>query len=263
MAWQARPLAGTEGASFPFWSPDSRSIAFFAGGKLKKVDTMGGAPEVLCDAAGGRGGAWSPDGDDRLRRSAEKSTVASRRQAAAPSDPRRRSIASRAPLATPGRSSCPTAGTFSSIRLVSSPNIRASTWRRWTPLKQRASSPAQAPVSTRPATSCSCATGCLFAQAFDDRALQTRGEAVRIADRVGYFSAAFGYIGRHRVTGRCARLRAERGDDHQPPMARSRRGDDRVGDRAGGVSFAAALFRSEARRGRRSGSPKPDRTTSG
>ena len=59
---QARPLAGTEGASFPFWSPDSRSIAFFAGGKLKKVDTMGGAPVDLCDVVGGRGGAWGPDG---------------------------------------------------------------------------------------------------------------------------------------------------------------------------------------------------------
>ena len=40
---QAQPLPGTEGASFPFWSPDGRFIAFFAAGKLKKIDTTGGA----------------------------------------------------------------------------------------------------------------------------------------------------------------------------------------------------------------------------
>lgn len=65
----ARPLPGTETGNFPFWSPDSKSIAFFAGGKLKRVDIDGGAPLVLCDAssAGGSavaavGGAWNRDG---------------------------------------------------------------------------------------------------------------------------------------------------------------------------------------------------------
>src|SRR6185436_9584920 len=59
---QAQPLPGTEGASYPFWSPDSRFIAFFAGGKLKKIDTTGGLPQVLSAAPVGRGGAWNPDG---------------------------------------------------------------------------------------------------------------------------------------------------------------------------------------------------------
>jgi Tol biopolymer transport system component len=58
----ARPLAGTEGALNPFWSPNSRFIAFFAGGKLKKVDISGGPAETLCDAAAGRGGSWSQTG---------------------------------------------------------------------------------------------------------------------------------------------------------------------------------------------------------
>ncbi|MEO8574722.1 MAG: protein kinase [Pyrinomonadaceae bacterium] len=59
----ARQLAGTEGASFPFWSPDSRSIGFFSAGKLRKIDAAGGASQTLADAsADPRGGAWAPDG---------------------------------------------------------------------------------------------------------------------------------------------------------------------------------------------------------
>ncbi len=58
---QARPLEGTDDAAFPFWSPDSRFIAFFAGGKLKKISTAGGTPQVLADAALGSGGSWSRD----------------------------------------------------------------------------------------------------------------------------------------------------------------------------------------------------------
>jgi eukaryotic-like serine/threonine-protein kinase len=57
----AQPLAGTEGASFPFWSPDSRSVGFFADGKLKRVDLAGGSPQTITNAPN-RGGAWSPDG---------------------------------------------------------------------------------------------------------------------------------------------------------------------------------------------------------
>ena len=58
----ARPLGGTEGASYPFWSPDGRAIGFFAGGKLKRVDVAGGAPQVLSDVPGARGGTWNRDG---------------------------------------------------------------------------------------------------------------------------------------------------------------------------------------------------------
>ena len=58
----AQPLPGTEGASSPFWSPEGRVIAFFAGGKLKKIDLSGKAPQTLCDAPAARGGAWSHEG---------------------------------------------------------------------------------------------------------------------------------------------------------------------------------------------------------
>jgi Tol biopolymer transport system component len=57
----ARVLPGTEDAAFPFWSPDSRFIGFFAQGKLKKIDVSGGPPLTVCDAAAGEGGTWNRD----------------------------------------------------------------------------------------------------------------------------------------------------------------------------------------------------------
>jgi len=61
-ALAAQRLPATEGASWPFWSPDSQSIGFFAGGKLKKIDVAGGPAVTVCDAPNGRGGAWSRTG---------------------------------------------------------------------------------------------------------------------------------------------------------------------------------------------------------
>jgi serine/threonine protein kinase len=60
---EAHPLEGTVGATFPFWSPDSRSLAFFIVGKgLKRVDLNGGPPTDVAAAPQGRGGAWGSAG---------------------------------------------------------------------------------------------------------------------------------------------------------------------------------------------------------
>ncbi len=58
----AQPLSGTDGARYPFWSPDGRFLGFFAGGKLKKIDAAGGPSQVLCDTQEGRGGTWNREG---------------------------------------------------------------------------------------------------------------------------------------------------------------------------------------------------------
>ena len=58
----AQALAGTEGARSPFWSPDSRRLAYFADGQLRRIEASGGASEVLCAAALGRGGTWNREG---------------------------------------------------------------------------------------------------------------------------------------------------------------------------------------------------------
>ncbi len=58
----ARIVSGTEDGTYPFWSPDSRFIGFFAGGKLKKADIAGGPALTICDAQDGRGGTWNQQG---------------------------------------------------------------------------------------------------------------------------------------------------------------------------------------------------------
>ena len=59
---QATALAGTEDALGLFWSPDGASIGFYAGSKLKRIESSGGAPQVLADSTNPTGGSWSRNG---------------------------------------------------------------------------------------------------------------------------------------------------------------------------------------------------------
>ena len=58
---ETRPIPGTDGAAVPFFSPDGEWIGFFSTGKLKKVPTIGGAVQNVCDAASNMGGVWATD----------------------------------------------------------------------------------------------------------------------------------------------------------------------------------------------------------
>jgi Tol biopolymer transport system component len=63
---QPRVLEGTDGAQYPFWSPDSELLGFAMAGQMKRVPVTGGAPVTVCplpSAAGFAGAAWNPDGD--------------------------------------------------------------------------------------------------------------------------------------------------------------------------------------------------------
>ncbi len=59
---ESRLLSGTDGATYPFWSPDAKYLGFFQQGKLKKIAIAGGPAQTLCDATNGRGGAWNGAG---------------------------------------------------------------------------------------------------------------------------------------------------------------------------------------------------------
>ncbi|MGD1091981.1 MAG: protein kinase [Bryobacteraceae bacterium] len=60
-ALQAQPMAFTEDATYPFWSPDGRYVGFFAQGKLRKIAASGGPAQSLCDVPTARGGSWNRD----------------------------------------------------------------------------------------------------------------------------------------------------------------------------------------------------------
>ena len=65
-ALEGRRLTGTDGADFPFWSPDGQNVGFFSAGRLKRMDTRGGTPIVICDASDAdtttTGGSWNRNG---------------------------------------------------------------------------------------------------------------------------------------------------------------------------------------------------------
>jgi serine/threonine protein kinase/Tol biopolymer transport system component len=187
---EAKPLSGTEGAAFPFWSPDGGSLAFFAGGKLKKIDIAGGAPLVLGDAVG-RGGTWNAEGIIVF--------------AGQPNSVLFSVTASGGP-----------------VRPIMSlgPDDVGQNWPLFLPdgrhflFYQRSNNPERqgAYVATLDSPTPtlvlrtdampiyasgflgSVRDGTLFVQAFDEPTLRTTGPPIRVGDNVGYFPGTFGFV---------------------------------------------------------------------
>jgi eukaryotic-like serine/threonine-protein kinase len=191
-ALDALPLEGTEGAAgWPFWSPDSRFIAFRIGGKLEKIEASGGAAVTLCDAPSLLGGAWTRD--DKL----VFGSGSGLQQVAA-------SGGSASPITTDGISVGPSLLPdghhfvyFDQSSQGSGPGIYVDSLdrtERQSPKKLLADSsavvytPSSNPIAgyllfVRGATAPG-SSGTLMAQPFDTRRLETTGEAIPIAERV-------------------------------------------------------------------------------
>ena len=158
-ALTAQRLSGTEGAVVAFWSHDSRSIAFGAGGKLKRIDASGGPALTLADMTGNNGGDWNQDG-----------VIVFPPTGASPLHRIAASGGTPSPVTTLDEAdgegshwqpfSCPTAGIFSTTSLQASPLPMAQSPSDRSTLPKRAGCCCKAvPTrSTRWGTCCSCVT---------------------------------------------------------------------------------------------------------
>ena len=78
---EVRPITGSQNGRTPFWSTDSRSVAFFADGKLKTVPVSGGLPQVVCEGTGlGMSGTWNAAGNDPFRDRSDETGASSARR---------------------------------------------------------------------------------------------------------------------------------------------------------------------------------------
>jgi Tol biopolymer transport system component/tRNA A-37 threonylcarbamoyl transferase component Bud32 len=185
-------LAGTEDASYPFWSPDSRFIGFFAQERLKTVDITGGPPQVLCMASpNARGGAWNRDGV--IIFSPATTTGLLRISASAGSEPthlldlRDGEFSYRWPSFLPdgrhflyfvrareGKAGIYVGSMDGQVRQLVLPHANYNA------------------VYARSGYLLTLRNGTLLAYSFDERALRTAGEPVRVAERVGGSSVNLG-----------------------------------------------------------------------
>jgi serine/threonine protein kinase len=193
-AVQAQPLPGTEGASFPFWSPDGRSLGFFADRKLKTISAAGGSPQTLCDAAAGRGATWGEDdvilftpapngGIQRVPAGGGAVTTVTTLSA--------NHIAHYWPQFLPGGRRflfyAWSEGVRSDAQGIYVGTLDSSEITRVLPTDGMARYVPGHLLFTR--------EGTLVAQPVDDRTLLPRGDAQRVADLVGQFAGAAGFAG--------------------------------------------------------------------
>jgi serine/threonine protein kinase/Tol biopolymer transport system component len=189
-ALEPRAVPGTEDASFPFWSPDSRFVAFFQPGKLRKLDVASGAIQTICDAPQGRGGSWGSRGT--IVAALDVLTGLSRVSAAGGTP---------VPITAPDRSKGETSDRFPEFlpdgrRFLFQSRTTGveKTWvyvasldsKTRTPLLQAASAPRYSPdgylLFVR--------EGNLLAQRFDASTAKLSGEAVPVGEKMNYLGGA-------------------------------------------------------------------------
>jgi eukaryotic-like serine/threonine-protein kinase len=188
-------LPGTDGPTFPFWSPDGRFIGFFADGKLKKIDASGGPPQTLCDAPVSRGGTWNADGTilfspvpdgaiHRVSAAGGQSTAVTRR------DPARGETTHRWPFFLPdGRHFLYLVATFASNAEQERMGIYVGSLEKGEEkfLFRANSSVAYAP----PGYLLFYREGTVLAQRFDVKSLQLSGDPFPVAEDVHFFPQTF------------------------------------------------------------------------
>ena len=180
----ARPLAGTERGSRPFWSPDSRSIGFFADTRLKRIDIDGGSVQTLASGIPvALGGAWNGDGTIIFGEQSRRADFPRLRRGWR-ADGRRPESSRRNNGVIPSRSSSPTAGTSSSSS-TGSPEARGVYVGQLDGLDAKRLFDADGPaVYAATGHLLFVREGKLLAQGFDPDRLELRGDAVPIADHV-------------------------------------------------------------------------------
>ncbi|MEP6782113.1 MAG: protein kinase [Acidobacteriota bacterium] len=182
----ATPLSGTDGATFPFWSPNGESVGFFADGQLKRADIVGGVPVVLVRAPLGRGATWNeknvivyaPSGTGPLYKipSTGGEPVAATQVEAS-------HMSHRFPQFLPDGEH------FIFFAAGSSPGIYVASLSGG-PAKRIVSTEASA-VVTPDGYLFFVRQGALFAQQFDLKALELRAQPVPVAEQVAVDSGAF------------------------------------------------------------------------
>jgi len=193
----AVPLPGTIGASYPFWSPDSRSIAFFANQRLMRTDVAGGLPQTVTAAVNARGGAWG--GSNVIVFAINGTTLF--RVAAVGGDPAPVTKLE-APQANHRQPSLLPDGLHVLFTAQGPPDaagvyVAALDGSNMKRLVAGATQPVFAP----PDMLLFLRAGTLFGQTFDPNGLTLSGEPVRIADGIGGFSASLEGVLAYRTGG--------------------------------------------------------------
>jgi Tol biopolymer transport system component len=198
-AFQSEPISGTEHAALPFWSPDGRYIAFFADGKLKRIEPSGGSALPLCDSAG-VGGAWGPGGDVIFAEPTgpiyRLSPAGGKPVAITKLDETRHETSHRYPAFLPDGKHF----LYTALNLAGSPLDEGN--RLYVGSIDGAPAKPLMPISTNTVFSQGyllymvggVSSGSLLAQAFDPKSFQIRGEPLTVAEaisaNIGYFNLA-------------------------------------------------------------------------